>query len=343
MAELDELVFDFNKLILHPEFEDTINEVSKLGLSMPEIESNAGYFLAEREFLNGELVVPVGDIKAERLDASNGETTFNKTSISAYDESIDKFHSLEGVAFFTSHSLVFVDKESYLPANYLTLYFYTKSEEIVKRSQHIRLSTEPELDSKKDYIRDRIHFLGRAAPKGCVLFIDGPLIGGDVYTIMMRSITRFHEDNILPIFFVKNSASNLVTDNIKELRAKYNSDLHWAYKYLKPGERTSFFIYRDRVNPENAKAFCYLKAFDLSPQRVEMHINSYSRCEKIASSLMDMVYYLLLVQGDRYNPQVRPIAIAEMYARHTLKLINMSKFMYEIGIVPTMNQTRFGR
>lgn len=57
---------------------------------------------------------------------------------------------------------------------------------------------------------------------------------------------------------------------------------------------------------------------------------------------MDLVYYLLLVQGDLKNPQIRPIAIAEKYARKTLQLIDINKLTYGSGLIPTMNQDRFG-
>jgi hypothetical protein len=51
---------------------------------------------------------------------------------------------------------------------------------------------------------------------------------------------------------------------------------------------------------------------------------------------------LLLVQGDFKNPQIRSISIAEKYARATLKLMNVNQIMKKSGIVPTMNQERFG-
>jgi hypothetical protein len=73
-----------------------------------------------------------------------------------------------------------------------------------------------------------------------------------------------------------------------------------------------------------------------------MHIDTYIKYEKIIPKIMDMVYYLMLVQGDLNNPQARPIAVAEKYARATLSLIDINKIMKEVGISPTMNQTRFG-
>lgn len=341
--QLEDLVFEFNKVIVHPAFEETIREVSELSLSLPDFTPNVRYIPEEMLFSSGELVTPIDSIQKINMSAEEGaDRLLNGRPVAAYDESIAKFASLEGIAYSTSHSFVFVSSSYYVPVNYLTFYFYTRSDELVKRSKHIRLSDDPEMDSKKDYIHDRIRFLEKVTPENSILLIDGPLIGGDVYTIMMRSIQSFHDKNIIPLFFVKNSSSNLVTDNIIELRKKYNSDMHWSYKFLRPGERTNFFVYRDRVNPLNAKVFCYLKAFELSPQRVEFHLDTYSKYGNLCDILMDLVYYLLIVQGSTSNPQVRPIAVAEMYARDTLGLVDIFSLMREAGITPTMNQVRFG-
>ncbi len=144
------------------------------------------------------------------------------------------------------------------------------------------------------------------------------------------------------MFFVKNSSSNLVTDNVSELKNRFNSDLHWSYHYLNPGQRTNYFVYRDRVNPHNAKVFSYLKAYPLSPQRIEFHVDTYNKYESIIDNLMDLAYYFILLQGNDKNPQIRPIALAERYARETLNFVNIYTLLREVGITPTMNQTRFG-
>jgi len=55
-----------------------------------------------------------------------------------------------------------------------------------------------------------------------------------------------------------------------------------------------------------------------------------------------VIYYLFLLHGDYKNPQIRPVAVAEKYAREVLGLINPYAFMKSTGITPTINQTRFG-
>lgn len=331
-----------NKLILHSSFNDTIAEINRINILLPPIPIN--YQMELQNYLfppNGELVTIIEEISKVKLNPEEDKITMGDQPIVAYDESINKFSCLEGTAFFTSHSIVLVGNNDFIPVNLLTLYFYTRSKEIKEKSEFIKYSNDPEMDSKKDYIKDKINFLANSVPKKSIIFIDGPLIGGDVYTFMIHAIEKFLRKDIIPIFFVKNSSSNLVTDNTCELKNKFNSDMHWAYKFLSPGHRTNFFRYADRKNPKNAKIFCYLKAFDLSPQRVEVHVGTFEKYKDIMPSIMDLVYYLLLVQGNLKNPQVRPIAIAEKYARDTLKLIDFNKMMKAAGIKPTMNQERF--
>ena len=332
-----------NKLYVHPSFDNTINEINRMNILLPPISERYQMELQNFAFPpNGELVTAIDEISKVKLNPRKGqELMANNRPIFAYDESINKFSCLEGTAFFSSHSLVLLGGCDFIPLNLLTLYFYTRSKEITKQCSFIKFSEDPYTDSKKDFINDKIEFLTKNVPQGSILLIDGPLIGGDYYVLMIQNVNKFLEKDIIPIFFVKNSDSNLVTDNIGNYRSQYNSDMHWAYKFLNQGERTSFFVYADRKNRENAKIFCYLKSFNLSPQRVEFYVKTYEYYKEIIPSLMDFVYYLVLAQGDLKNPQARPIAIAEKYARSTLRLLDINKIMKDSGIVPTMNQERF--
>jgi len=275
-----------NKLMLHSSFNKTVEELNKINIKLPKSTSNVNLDFQNFNFPpSGELVTPIHEISAINLDAKNGEKKVNDDRIlAAYDESINKFSSLGGTAFLMSHSLVVVEKMDFVPLNLLTFYFYTRSKEITSKSRFIKHSTDPEMDSKKDYIKDKIELLTNNCP-----------------TIMIHAINKFLSKDIMPIFFVKNSSSNLVTDNISGLCGKYNSDMHWAYKFLKKGQRTNFFKYVDKDHPDNAKIFCYLKAFNLSPQRVEFHINTFLKYQDEMDAIMDLVYYLLLVQKKSTN------------------------------------------
>jgi len=232
-------------------------------------------------------------------------------------------------------------KIDYVPVSLLTFYFYTRSSVLSNGSSYIKHSADLETDSKMDYIRDRESLLSDNIPKNSVAFIDGPLIGSQMtkYTIDLNNALLSR--GVIPIFFVKNSDSNLITENIQGIKGKFNSDLHWAYSSLRVGQRTNFFEYRARDNKSFAKMFCYVKPFDVSPQRIEIDVNTSQKNIDVIENIMDLIYYLLIVQGDLKNPQIRSIAIAEKYARAALQLINFSKMMKDLGITPTMNQERF--
>ena len=189
-----------------------------------------------------------------------------------------------------------------------------------------------------------MNFLSEYCVDGSILLIDGPLIAGDGYTTFIQYVDDFCRRDILSIFFVKNSNSNMVIDNNRELSPKYNSDMHWSGDILKPGQRTSFFQYVDIHNPNNSKVFCYLKFYDnVSPVRVEFPTKVFQKYRNLASKMIDLAYYLLLVQGDKKNPQLRPIAVAEKYARETIKVIDVNREMRRAGgLTKTMNEGRWG-
>lgn len=332
----------FNKLVLHPSFTATINEIRKANVTITQ-STKFDKFNFEKETFppNGKikLIEEMGSID---LRAKYGEELAKKYIFSGYDESKQKYISLEGSAYFTAHSLVISGKKEYIPVNYLSFYFYTRSNKISDNSPSIKFSEDHTADSNRDYVLDRTDFLNTWSIENSILFIDGPLIGGNMSSYTIESIEKLHKKEVIPIFFVKNSDSNLVTDNIKELKNKYNSDMHWSYRQLKVGQRTNFVMYKDEHNPKNAKIFCYFKGFNLSPQRIEFHVDTYNKYGKIIEEVMNLVYYLLLVHGDKKNPQIRPIAIAEKFARDVLRMTDPYNLMKSSGLVPTMNQERFG-
>ena len=329
-------------MIFHPSFNDTIAEITNLKIKLPSNPSDAEMDFNTYSFpQNGEFVSKVEEIKKFQLDPHKGEKSCACNIICAYDESVNRFQGLEGTAYLTSHSLILHGEYDFIPMNLLTLYFYTRSKLLSQNSKYVKYSEDPEVDSKKDYVVDRKGLLVDNIPENSVVFIDGPLIGGQMSSHTVELNNLLLKKEIVPIFFVKNSTSNLVTDNIKELNGKYNSDMHWAYRYLNEGERTNLFKYVDRFNNRFAKIFCYLKAFDVSPHRIEMDVKTFEKYSDRIMALFDLAYHLLLAQGDLVNPQIRSIAIAEKYARSTLNLINFVQMMKDLGITPTMNQERF--
>lgn len=331
----------YNKLIFHPSFKKVINELSNLKIQLPNKPLDFSFdFNLFGYPSDGKILMKIEEDNKYILDSHNGQDYINSDLITAYDESIIKFMGLEGTGYLTSHSLILHGKDDFIPNNYLTFYFYTKSNKICEQSKYIKYADDAELQSKYDYIKDRFDFLINNVPDNSILFIDGPLIGKQMTHQTIDLNAQLSKKNIIPIFFVKNSDSNLVTEYSSNLKGLFNSDMHWSYKLLKPGERTSLYKYTDADSNEKAKFFCYLKAFDISPIRIEIDIKTYLLNKEKFKDIFDLIYYLLIVQGDLKNPQLRSIAIAEKYARSTLNLINFPQLMKDLGITPTMNQER---
>ncbi len=331
-----------NRLVVHPSFKSTINELKKVNVTIQVPPKESGFDFSKSTFPPDGKLKPIEEIATINLDANNGFRKSRESEFTGYDESKLDYMSLEGDAAFTAHSLVIASKKEFIPVNFLSFYFYTRSKKLKDQHPLLTHSDDPTADSNRHYVIDRTQFLDQWSLDSSISYIDGPLIGGNMTSYTLDLVVRLHIHGIIPLFIVKNSESNLVTDNVSELRNKFNSDMHWAYRFLKVGQRTNFFLYVDEYNSENAKVFCYLKAFDLSPQRIEMHIDTYLRFKDQIGTLMDLTYYLFLAHGDKKNPQVRPIAIAEKYARDVLKLTDSYSIMKSSGLVPTMNQVRFG-
>jgi len=333
----------YNKLLFHQNFRKTLFELRDLRIALPSNPSDLDINFSLYNYpINGKLVSEVEPIQKMKLNPIRGQELYQDgIKFCGYDESINNFLGLEGSAYLTSHCLLIHDEFDFIPISLLTFYFYTRSKALTGQSQYIRFTEDPETDSKKDYINDRTNFLVENVPNNSILFIDGPLIGGQMSSHTIKLNKLLLEKGIIPIFFVKNSNSNLVTDNMTAFNKMFNSDMHWSYKYLNKGERTSLFRYVDKHNEKHAKIFCYIKGFNVSPQRIEIDIKTFEKYHNILNNIFDIIYYLLLAQGNLKNPQIRTISIAEKYARSTLKLINLIQTMKSLGITPTLNQERF--
>ncbi|MFX0133127.1 MAG: DNA double-strand break repair nuclease NurA [Candidatus Hodarchaeota archaeon] len=332
-----------NKLILHPHFDTTIQEISKLNIKLPNRPTN---LIVDFDLYtyppDGDVVLQLEDEPKFHTDPFKGYEYYKylNKNICAYDESFQFFKSLEGDAYLTSHSLVLFYEKDYLPLNYLTFYFYTRSNIITNDTKFICNTNDPETQSKIDYIEDRLEVLINNVPNNSLLFMDGPLIGKQMSSQTLELSDKLFKKGIIPIFFIKNSTSNLVINYIHSLKGKFNSDMHWSYTYLNNYERTCFFKYQDKIG-NKAKVFCYIKSYDVSPQRVEFDVNIYRKYKRELNDIMNLIQYFILCQGDYKNPQIRPIAIAEKYARETIRLYDVYNIIKLYGI-PTINQTRFG-
>ncbi len=336
----------FSRFIVDPRFDKVLEDLGKKNIHADKtVSSGFEYNDFIDDYNNKDSVFFLKEDEEINLEPYNGSKVLEKEVICAYDESLLRISALEGSGYFISHSLVLVGKEVYLPITYLTFDFFTKSKIIADGNNSLTFTKDPpELASKNKYIQDRKMILSRYTPDNSILLIDGPLIGSQMTEYNLQLNEALLKRGIMPIFFVKNSDSSLIVNSTPSLMDKYNSDFEWAYKTLKEGRMTNFAKYIDSTDntKRRNKIFSYLKAFDAPPIRVEMHDTVYSRIHNRLKDIMSMLYYLLLAQGNLRNPQLRPIAIAERYARESLKVIDLESVIKKTGIKPTMNFTRFG-
>ena len=327
------------KLIIHPKFRKTLEEIKSVRILTPQGE-NVKDFFSDYYVTSGKLKEI--EEKNVLLNSKNGAEFLNSNiRIAAYDESINKYTALEGTGMITSHTLTLLEDNEYIPLSMLTFYFYTRAKKQFENMENIRIITENEEDaSKVDYLMDRNQMLAENCPENTILFIDGSIFSGlsNAYNVKLNK--KLLEKNIIPIYIVKNSFSNMVVQN-SEYADHYNSDLHWVYNNVKVGERTKFFKYDDLSNPEFSKIFCYFKPFKFSPIRIEMHSETYSKYKESINEIMDLIYYQIITNGSERTPQCRIISISEEYSRETISMFKLEHIMKIVGATPTINQERF--
>jgi hypothetical protein len=332
-----------NGIVLQEDFRKRIEEVRKVNVTITQKPVQGDIEIPDILNSQNTIVDVIESINRYDLDPKNGNEVSKVLSFSGYDESKYKFLTLEGIAHLTTHSLVTYAEKDLFPVSQLTFYFYTKSNKIINISDYIKYSEDPESDSNRDYAEDRSKFIETFSLSNTILFIDGPIIGGNITSYTINLVDYLHKNNIIPIFFVKNSDSNLVVDNISSLKNEYNSDLHWSYHFLNQGQRSNLFVYTDQNNTKNTKYFCYIKPFNsVTTQRIEFHPDTYKLYQDNFEEIFNLIYYLMIVHGEKSNPQIRPIAVAERYARETMHLINSDTLLRSSSLIQTMDQTRFG-
>jgi len=338
------------EVIVQDGFFEFMEKIKKTNVKLPNAPEMVGSIGAENDNIQdgGKLAVIGDTTKATfKLDLRNGEAISKKEStlMSAYDESIAKFSCLEGKAVYVSHSLVYVFGDRYYPLNMLTAMFVTGSDLVSKRiSDDYKVVATNEnwgadTTANVEIAKQKRDFLEKYCYEESILLIDGPFLAGDGLAYFKSIKKAFVDRKIIPIFVVKNSASRMIIDSTSSYKGKYNSDLHFANEILGAGERTQFYKYSD--DKGNTKVFCYLKfQRGSSPIRIEIPTEVYYNFTSEVTSVLDLVYYLIMVQGDYSNPQARPIAIAEKYARETLHLIDFNKLMKSATLTPTINEER---
>jgi len=298
----------------------------------------------------------ISKINTDTLDTSNGSSikvisgyeNFSKINednlkppklLSAYDESILELNSLEGKVRCIAHSAVIQTEKEFIPSGYVTLKFYTKSDLIASNNTEfsdIIQSKDINSEQIKQYVEERKHFLEKAAPNNCLIFIDGPMFSGATTSGNFTLINELLSKQCRPIFFVKNSDSTIITENFKFAKG-YNSDLHWAYSTLKEKEISQVFAY---TSEGRSKAMCFMKIYqNRGPVRIEFPLQAFEQ-GWYDDDVFDQIYYQFLANGSANNMQPRIIQISEVYAREILKSTNIYKDIERMGLTKSMNEER---
>jgi len=266
----------------------------------------------------------------------------NEWNIYGYDESVQDFRALEGDLLFCSSSVIKLE-DRYAFSLTVLPYFITSMRKFKSiRDDDIRFAINPTKIRNRIIIDAKTTAILETVEPHSIVLIDGPLVGKQATSKLVKMDNSLRERDCIPIYFVKNSDSRLVIDNTRGLSNHYNSDFHWAANKLETNHRSAFFRYTDQRSRNHSKVFAYLKVLSGFPERVEMHSMTYQKYGHLILRLMNLIAYLYLVQGDNANPQVRPVAIAEKYAREGLKMLNIPVLLGRLGFRPTVNQARFG-
>jgi hypothetical protein len=324
--------------------ENYINTINSLKL----INSSQASSVSVRKALDQE----VGDDSNSELGIIKGYGSIKKINLekfkrknhfmplSAYDESILELNSLEGKVRCISHSTVIQTMSEYIPSAFVTLKFFTKSKIIDANSTQYSDIIKTDDISKsinQEYVNERKYFLSQAAPDNSLIFIDGSLFSGASTNGNFQLVDDLRSKNCLPVFFVKNSESTIITERY-DFAKGYNSDLHWAYSNLKEGEVSPVFSY---LSPDyRGKAMCFMKVYkNRSPIRIEFPLNFFLE-NLYSDEIFDLIYYQYLANGNASNVQPRIIEVAEMYAREVLKSTNLYQEIEKMGLTKSMNEER---
>lgn len=276
----------------------------------------------------------------EKIIKINNQNLFPSKILAAYDESILELNSLEGKIRCVAHSAIIQNEIEYIPAAYVTLKFFTKSNLVsAKATEFSDIIQCNDLTNEitKEYVKEREYFLSKASPVDSLIFIDGSMFSGASTSGNFILIDQLLNKNCRPIFFVKNSESTIITERF-EFAKGYNSDLHWAYVNLEPGEISPVFAYTSKEG--RSKAMCFMKIYDKrSPVRIEFPLKAFEE-GWYGDDVFDLIFYQFLANGSSNNMQPRIIQVSEMYAREILKSTNLYKEIERMGLTKSMNEER---
>jgi hypothetical protein len=326
-------------------------DLSRIRIRLENIEKKATRFVSftpsdvtvkMQDFYMSPTMSCLEDLEASYSLAPDRSELMKEWNIYAYDESIQNYKALEGDLLFCSSSTIKIEDKYRFNLSVLPYFLTSMKKFKISRDEDIRYAENVAGERNMIMITSKIESILESIEPKSIVLIDGPLVGGNASSYIVRMDEKLRKQDCIPVYFVKNSDSRLVIETNSRLSSEFNSDFHWAACHLKTGDRSPFFKYTDKHNSSNSKVFSYMKALYGFPERVEMHAMTYEKYASLIPSLMNLLLYFYIVQGDYSNPQVRPIAIAEKYAREGLRMLNIPALLSKLGFRPTINQVRFG-
>ena len=326
------------RVIFSENYKTTIDSIKLINKS---VTSRASIIKSNTESLDLSTDSNIRMIRGyEKVTITSLENLKPIEMLSAYDESILELNSLEGKVRCISHSAVIQNKDEYVPAAYVTLKFFTKSKLISGKATEfsdIIRSDDVASELSKEYVKERQFFLSKAAPSNSLMFIDGPMFSGAATSGNFVLIEQLLAKHCRPVFFVKNSESTIITERF-DFAKGYNSDLHWAYVQLKPGNVSPVFAYTSKEG--RSKAMCFMKIFqNRSPVRIEFPLQAFEE-NWYGEDVFDLIRYQFIANGSANNMQPRIIQVSEIYAREVLKSTNLYKEIERMGLTKSMNEER---
>lgn len=326
-------------------------DLSQIRIRLENINKKATQFvsfassdvaLKKQDFYKYPALFCLEDPNADYPVEPKADMFLTEWNIYAYDESLQSYRALEGDLLFCSSATIKIEDRYTFNLSVLP-YFLTCIRKFKNSpSDDIRFAENVTKERNLIMIKTKIDSIVNSVEPHSIILIDGPLIGGNASHYLRGMDDDLRKRDCIPLYFVKNSDSRLVIKANSALAKHFNSDFHWAGCRLGAGRRSAFFRYTDQKNTQNTKVFTYLKALYGFPERVEMHTSTYNKYKTLMPDLMSLIAYFYVLQGDRSNPQVRPIAIAEKYAREGIRLLNIPALLGKLGFRPTINQVRFG-
>jgi hypothetical protein len=211
----------FNKIITHPNFFKSLLELKNKKINLNFFSNSVSPFdYGEYPSYNGRVII-LDDNLVQKLNPSYGAKLVEDSFfIAAYDESIEKYDAIEGSAYLTSHSMIYLSKLEYLPIVKINFNFYTRSIDICKGTEYITHSENIEVSRSQDYVKIRDEFIKENAeffPDNTIFFIDGPLLGGNISASTTKLNEYLLNRGIIPIFIVIGVTRLKIKDKLTNL------------------------------------------------------------------------------------------------------------------------------